>query len=303
MSRVCQFVFCVATTALLFSAAAQPPLAPNGKPVSDTAKLLPPLFPPTAPSPVAFFRQLLVMSPVERNAALANRPPETCERIKAKIREYLALDADERELRLRATELRWYLAPLFRLPPADREIRVAQVPEDLRGIVQSRLAQWEALTPELQQEFLDNDKTLHYFARVETTNAIAASPEQQKISEQFNQFFELTPEEKLQTLNTLSEAERAAMEKTLATFEKLPPQQRVQCTRNYAKFAGMSGPERAEFLKNAERWSQMSPKERQSWRNLVANVPMMPPMPQANVPANLIPHTTPKIPRTSIVTN
>ncbi len=305
MSRVRQLVFCAATAAMFFSAVAQIPPAPNGKPVTDTAKLIPPLFPPTAISPVAFFRQLLVMSPVERNTALTNRPPETCERIKAKVREYLALDADERELRLRATELRWYLAPLFRVPAADRAARVAQTPEELRGIVQSRLAQWDALTPALQQEFLDNDKTLHYFARVETTNAIAASPEQQKISEQFNQFFELTPEEKLQTLNTLSDAERAAMEKTLATFEKLPPQQRVQCTRNYAKFAGMSGPERTEFLKNAERWSQMSPKERQSWRDLVAHIPMMPPMPgvSAPLPPNLIPHTTPKIPRASIVTN
>lgn len=303
MSRVCQFVFCAVTAALLFSAAAQTPPAPNGKPVSDTAKLLPPPFPPTATSPVAFFRQLLVMSPMERNTALANRPPETCEHIKVKIREYLALDPNERELRLRATELRWYLAPLFRLPAADRAARVAQTPEELRGIVQSRLAQWDALTPKLQKEFLDNDKTLHYFARVEPTNSIAASPEQQKIAEQFNQFFELTPEEKSQTLNTLSDAERSAMEKTLATFEKLPPQQRVQCTRNYAKFAGMSGPERAEFLKNAEHWSQMSPKERQSWRDLVAHIPMMPPMPQATVPANLIPHITPKIPRASIVTN
>ena len=302
MSRVRQLVFCAATAGLLFSAAAQTPPAPNGQPVSNTAKLVPPPFPQPA-SPVAFFRQLLVMSPTERNNALASRPPESCDRIKAKIREYLALDPNERELRLRATELRWYLAPLFRLPPADREIRVAQVPENLRGIVQSRLAQWEALTPVLQQEFLDNDKTLHYFARVETTNAIAASPEQQKISEQFNQFFELTPEEKTQTLNTLSDAERTVMEQTLATFEKLPIKQRLQCTRNYAKFAGMSGTERAEFLKNAERWSQMSPKERQSWRDLVAHIPMMPPMPQANVPANLIPHTAQKIPRTSVVTN
>ena len=302
MSRVCQFVFCAATAALLFSAAAQAPLAPNGKPVSNMAKLVPPPFPQPA-SPVAFFRQLLVMSPTERNNALASRPPESCDRIKAKIREYLALDADERELRLRATELRWYLAPLFRLPPADREIRVAQVPEDLRGIVQSRLAQWEALTPELQKEFLESDKTLHYFARVEPTNSIAASPEQQKISEQFNQFFELTPEEKTQTLNTLSDAERAAMEQTLATFEKLPVKQRLQCTRNYAKFAGMSGPERAEFLKNAERWSQMSPKERQSWRDLVARVPMMPPLPQATVPANLIPHPTIRPVRAVVVTN
>ena len=120
--------------------------------------------------------------------------------------------------------------------------------------------------------------------------------------EQFNQFFELTPAEKSQTLNTLSDAERAAMAQTLAAFEKLPAKQRLQCTRNYAKFTGMSGPERAEFLKNAERWSQMSPKERQSWRDLVAHVPMMPPMPPANVPADLMPHPTPK-PTRAVVTN
>ena len=301
MNRFRQFVFAFATTALVFSASAQtPPPAPNNFPALTN---LLPLAPPAPTSPVAFFRQLLTLSPTERNTALTNRPPESRDRIKAKIREYLALDADERELRLRATELRWYLAPLFRMPVASRETRVAQVPEDLRAIIQSRLAQWDALTPELQQEFLNNDKTLHYLARVETTNTVATSPELQKISEQFNQFFELTPEEKSQTLNTLSDAERAAMEQTLVTFEKLPAKQRLQCTRNYAKFTGMSGPERAEFLKNAERWSQMSPKERQSWRDLVAHVPMMPPMPPANVPADLIPHPTPKPTRAVVVTN
>ena len=302
MSRFRQLVFGLTTAVFAVSSDAQPAAPMPPKNYSTPANLLPPA-PPAAASPVAFFRQLLVMSPPERNAALASRPPESCDRIKAKIREYLALDPNERELRLRATELRWYLAPLFRVTPADRAARVALVPEDLRGIVQSRLAQWDALPPELQQEFLDNDKTLHYFARVEPTNAVAASPEQQKNSEQFNLFFELTPAEKNQTLNTLSDAERTVMEQTLATFEKLPVKQRLQCMRNYAKFAGMSGPERTEFLKNAERWSQMSPKERQSWRDLVARVPMMPPLPQATVPANLIPHPAPKIPRTSVVTN
>ena len=302
MNRFRQLVLVFAATVLAFSSPAQTPALATPKKNSTPTNLLP-MSPPAPAPPVTFFRQLLAMSPTERNAALTNRPPETRERIKAKIREYLALDADQRELRLRATELRWYLAPLFRLPPATREALGAQVPEDLRAIVKTRLAQWDALTPELQQEFLDNDKTLHYFARVETTNAVAASPEQQKISAQFNQFFELTPEEKLQTLNTLSDAERAAMTQTLTTFEKLPAQQRLQCTRNYAKFAGMSGAERTEFLKNAERWSQMSPKERQSWRDLVAHVPMMPPMPPANVPADLIPHPTPKPTRAVVVTN
>ena len=69
-------------------------------------------------SPVDFFRQLLAMSPDQRAAALTNRSPEIRARILAKVDEYEALDPDDRELRLRATDLRWWLTPLLRLPPA-----------------------------------------------------------------------------------------------------------------------------------------------------------------------------------------
>ena len=236
--------------------------------------------PPAPQSPVKFFRELLTLSPAECINALTNRSPEARARIMAKVQEYRKLDPNERELRLRATELRWYLTPLFRSPPAERGPRLAQVPEEMRGLVESRLTQWDLLPPPLQKEFLDNDRALHYFAQVAVTNNAAANPEAQKIAGQFNQFFELTGAEKQQALGTLSDSERAAMEKTLQTFDQLPPQQRLLCVHNYAKFAGMSGPERREFIQNAERWSQMSPAERKSWRDLVANVPLWPPLPK-----------------------
>ncbi|MDR3459162.1 MAG: DUF3106 domain-containing protein [Verrucomicrobiae bacterium] len=272
MSWLRTVIFCLAAGMAVFTASAQ----------TRPALPMPPsvlLMPPVPQPPVVLFRELLMLSPMERYNALTNRTPEARARIMAKVQEYLKLDPNERELRLRATELRWYLTPLFRTAPADRAGRLAQMPEEVRGLAESRLAQWDLLPPALQQEFLDNDRALHYFAHVEATNGAAASPEAQKISEQFNQFFELTDAEKQQALGTLSESERAAMEKTLQSFGKLPPQQRLLCVRNYAKFAGMSGPERAEFLKNAEHWSQMSPKERQSWRDLVAHVPQWPPLP------------------------
>jgi hypothetical protein len=298
MSRLHQFIFaCVA--AVTFQLSAQtPPIFPGQ---TDTNLVPPPI--PKLPSPVNFFRQLLAMSPVERLAALTNRPPEARAKILAKVREYQALSPDERELRLRATELRWYLTPLLRVPATERAARLANVPEELRELVQSRLQQWDILPPPLQKECLASDQALHYFARVETTNQPATTPAQEKIGKQFNQFFEFTPAEKQQTLKTLSAAERAQMEKTLQTFDKLPPKQRLTCLRNYAKFAGMSATERAEFLKNAESWSKMSPAERQTWRDLVARVPQWPPMPPATVPPNLIPHVSPKIPRTSVATN
>jgi hypothetical protein len=266
--------------------------------------ILPPL-PPQVQPPVAFFRKLLAMTPAEQENYLTNRPPEIRSRILAKVREYQALDPNEREMRLRATELRWYLLPLLRTPPADRATRLAAVPDDLRDLIKARLGQWDILPPPLQQEFLANERALRYFTRVDATNGPslpgvggepappdsdlarwnALSDEQrQRITDRFKQFFELAPVEKQKTLGTLSPLERQQMEKTLQSFDQLPPLQRFECVRAFAKFAGMSPPERAEFLKNAERWSQMSPQERQTWRDLVANVPKWPPMPPVPLP-------------------
>jgi hypothetical protein len=247
-------------------------------------------------SPVDFFRQLLALPPEAQEKALASRPPAARERIIAKLAEYESLDPDERELRLRATELHWWLMPMLRAPAAERAARLAQVPANLRELVESRLMQWSILPPPLQDEILSNETALHYFALVETTNQPAATAQQQRIAGQFSQFFELTPAEKEQTLNTLSEAERAQMQATLKSFEKLPPQQRLTCVRNYAKFAGMGTAERAEFLKNAESWSKMSPSERQAWRDLVQTVPIWPPLPPGFDPPNPVPPAAPPLP-------
>jgi hypothetical protein len=293
-------------------------LFPPAKSFTLPASITPPL--PQAQSPVFFFRQLLAMTPKERENYLTNRPPEIRDRIMDKVREYLALGPDERELRLNATELRWYLLPLLRESPTNRSARLAQVPDNLRDLVASRLEQWDALTPESRQEFLDNEQTLHYFSHVDPANMAApgqppapgnnaqarwnALPEdeRQKITAQFNRFFDLTPDEKRKTLNTLSDAERVQMEKTLQSFDKLPPAQRLQCIRAFTQFAGMSLAERAEFLKNAERWSQLPPKERQAWRDLVAQVPLWPPLPRPPIMPPLPPHLTPHS-RPTVATN
>src|SRR4051812_21202999 len=77
------------------------------------AETLPPPLPPPPPlkSPVDLFRELLGLSLTERRQFLSNRAPIIQKRLLAKVREYESLKPDERELRLRATELRWYLLP------------------------------------------------------------------------------------------------------------------------------------------------------------------------------------------------
>ncbi|MGB7767790.1 MAG: DUF3106 domain-containing protein [Verrucomicrobiia bacterium] len=302
-------VFCVAGQWLISPgfAGTVPGVPPPVKLLSAPTNGLPML--PRPRSPVALFRQLLAMTPEERETFLTNRPPEIRERILAKVNEYEALDPNERELRLRATELRWYLLPLMRDSPGDRVGQLAQIPPDIRDLVSSRLDQWIILPPQLQQEFLENERALRYFAHVDVTNSLTlqkiAPPgsemarwyaltedERKSISANVNQFFELTADEKQAALNTLSDAERKQMEKTLRSFDKLPPDQRDECIHAFAKFAGMSAIEKQEFLKNALRWSQMSPADRQAWRDLVQNVPEWPPLP----PGFIAPPPPPPLP-------
>lgn len=264
------------------------------------------------------------MPPDERENFITNKPAEVRQRILAKVAEYEALGPDERELRLRATELRWYLLPLMREAPTNRDARLAQVPADMRGLVKSRLDQWIILPPPLQEEFLDDERAMRYFSHVESTNGPPpdygwhhgqsnldtarwnAMPEEErgKITARVNQFFELTPVEKEETLNTLSDAERRQMQKTLESFDKLPPLQRTECIHAFAKFAGMGAAQQREFLKNAESWSKMSPADRQAWRDLVTHVPEWPPLPpDFNAPPAPAMPPMPQVMRPVVATN
>src|SRR5580765_1504233 len=132
---------------------------------------VPPL--PMLASPVSFFRQLLVISPEERALRLADRTPENRQRLVEKIREYRALGADECELRLQATELRWYLMQLLRLPATNRAELLVSVPAALLPLVSSRLEQWDLLPPSWQSEVLTNDQAMRFVTRPGTAQPIS----------------------------------------------------------------------------------------------------------------------------------
>jgi hypothetical protein len=278
--------------------------------------------PVAAQSPVAIFRELLAMSPTERNAMIAIRPPDSQKRILEKLEEYEILPGELRELRLRETELRWYLRPLMDEPRANRAARLALIPEEQRALVEERLQMWDLLPPPLQEEWKNDEMIANYFSqsqwmtpkereellaqitperRVELQKGLdqwsnMSEAQRQKTLAGFNKIFELTPEEKQKALNTVSDEERQQMEQTLASYAKLSPQQRMQCARSFEKFAGMSVAERQQFLKNAERWREMTPEERQKWRDLVSVAPILPSsggIPSGKLPVRMLRIGTP----------
>jgi hypothetical protein len=254
-------------------------------------------------SPITFFRQLLVMDDNERTRVLTGRSESQRKLILAKVDEYEALTPEERELRLRVLELRYYLQPLMQSARTNRTIRLQSLPPDIRKLVDERLTQWDLLPPGLQQEVLEGETTRNYFIRLEASSpaqreiilrSLPAS-RRQELEEGFarwqiltpdqknqtykrlNRFFELTDEEQEKTLRTLSEPERKQMQKVLIQFENLPVENRRYCLQAFYKFASLSPVEKELFLKSAERWQAMSPSERQAWRDLVTKLPPLPP--------------------------
>ena len=276
------------------------------EPMADAdLEAAPPELPSPIKSPVDVFRELLAMDADQRDDFLADRPPEDQKRILAKIREYESLKPDQRELRLRVTELRWYLLPLMSAPRAKRQAQLGLIPALDRKLVEDRLIVWDILPPELKKELLENEATIRYFTELASSTEeqkrkileglsparrakleegitqwqSLAKSQRQKIAARFNQFFDLTSEEKQKALNTLSWPERRQLDRTLQIFGHLSATQRAECIRSFEKFASLSLEERQQFLKNAERWKLMTPDQRQAWRDVVTKLSSQPPMP------------------------
>ncbi len=284
-------------------------------------------FPPLPKPQVTYFRELLALSPSELDRALASIAEPARTRLQAKLQEYAVLAPDEREARLRAIELRWYLVPLMRTLPSSRVAQLALVPDEYRTMVEERLKLWDLLKPEIQKQIQESEWTIRYFLQLQSTSEfqkasapndltlpqrakleqqlaswLALPPDtRQRMCERFQQFFELSPREKEKILGALPDAERGGMDKTLQAFEKLPPDQRSLCVSSFRKFANMTPEERAQFLKKAERWKETPPDDRQTWRMLVTKLPPLPPaFGQPPLPGIQKPNsrtTTPLLPR------
>jgi Spy/CpxP family protein refolding chaperone len=262
---------------------------------------IPPAPPSLQTSPVQFFRKLLAMDEPQREAALTNRSPAQRKILIQKLHEYDLLPPEAREIRLRQTELRWYVQTLIKIPSSDRATRLDQVPETDRPLIVERLRQWDELPADVQKQFLDNQEAVSAYLERKTSPVSTPLPaptarqiqldremkhlenlpqdQRQKMCDLFQKFFDLDPRQKQKTLGVLTESERLQIEHNVSSYTHLPPDQRTQRISSFKRLVTMAPEDRETFLKNAAQWQRLSPKERELWRHLVSKLPPMPPTP------------------------
>ena len=267
----------------------------------------PPL-PPVVRSPVDQFRELMSAAPARRAELLAGKSPTARALIEAKLKEFEALGG-EVEIRLRLAQLQFYLSPLLRATPDQREALLQRAPAEDRDMLTERLKAWDALSADFRREVLESERSLQYFVRQESADtrqlesALDRTPapshpeiqaqfarwralsaeERGRKTAQFQRFFGLSESERLKTLGRLPDTERQQMERSLSRFAALPPEQREQCLRAFRRLSELSDPDREEFLSNAAKWQAMSVAERAAWRKMVQRV-SGPPIPPIRLP-------------------
>ncbi len=287
--------------ASLPSFAAQSPALPGSATATTPSRPVPAL--PGTKTPADTFRELLALSPADRAPALADRTEHQRKYLETRLREYDALPPVQRQARLRQLDLTYHLDVLMKLTPDKRTARLADVPPDLRPIVDERLRQWDQLPGHVQQEVLEHETTANYFLRVRSGevngskvptpppgDAAPPSDRSHKSPPALSQFFDLPAKEQQRTLEVLPAAEREQMENALKAFASLPREQRQICINSFEKLNQMTPSQRDEFLKSAARWKAMSPAERETWRALVD---MLPPQPAVQLPPPLPPGAEP----------
>jgi len=292
---------------------------------STGAPALPPSPPPlpTAASPVEAFRRLLALPEAEQARSLASKDERRRLYLRDCLREFGQLGPPEREVRLRLLELQWQLIRLITLPPTNRVEQLRAVPEPLRALVEERLAYWDGLAPEHQQELLANATALQPFPWFRTRPEAERGPpvpdglppeqrksletesnrwrdlpegQRRRIAANMERLFSLSDRSKAHRLRELSDAERLQVARLLTNFAGLSPEERALCLESFGRFANMSDAERRHFLKNAARWKAMSAQEQASWRALMANLPPVPPGFDTSVP---VPPPVPRLPKSS----
>src|SRR5207248_2618995 len=108
--------------------------------------------------------------------------------------------------------------------------------------------------------------------------------ERQRVSRQFNRFFELSGKERTQTLNEVAPNDRQWVGQMMAGLERLPEDERRRCLISMDQFATMTPTEREQFLRNAAQWETLSPEMRRTIRRVIAQLAPPPPLPPGFAP-------------------
>ena len=239
------------------------------------------------------FQRLLSMNTEEREKSLATKSDKERSFLRRELKKYDEMPPEERETALQGLRMWYYIRELVKHPVEARKDASNVIPEEERKLVEVRLLRWDRLPADLQQDILENERTIRWvlpmdgLSEQDQKEAVRKLPpsfrnnwdeklqdwhaipteRRQEIYRHFQRFSALSSKEREKVLETLSQNERLQAEKSLLVvqeLEKLSPEERAACLESFQNFIETPPKSDQLYLKLnvIQRWNDLSVKER-----------------------------------------
>jgi hypothetical protein len=226
---------------------------------------------PVLQPPLKLFRDLLAMTPAQRQQHLAQWTPEKRARVLAKLREYEAMTPAAREESLKTTELHWYLQHFLSNDSTNNNIQLSQVPEPYRQMVSDRLNVWKILPPQIQQDVMEHEAARDTFSeRLAVWKILPPQLQQEILAHENTRDFFLLGNRVSASAEVPPQIIPPPLKQELIRLDSLQPGQREQAYANFENFFALTASEKKDVLVS------LSAAERRQFAKTVADLEQLP---------------------------
>lgn len=237
-------------------------------------------------SPVANFRTLLTMDPLQRQQIVNRQDPNTQQIIRQKLDEYASLSPSEMEFRLLTTEIHFYLEPLLADHAHYLDISEVEIPANIQPHLAMAVDFWNKLPASQKDLLLSQKKAVAYLITLaHSSQRIAAvTPDTSTDWHSIHNFLELPLERQLNFLQDNNLNSSPVISDLLKKIEGLGPVEKTQCIHALVCYLSFPETMRERFANGLSLWKALEPGDRAVWREIARKYPKIEPISRASAP-------------------
>lgn len=232
-------------------------------------------------SPISKFRTLLEWTPEERTQFVKKQPANVRQILERKILEYESLSDSQREFRLIATELHFYLEPLL-IDNRDIDISTVQdIPDHLRKYIDQSVAFWNRIKPAHRDLLLAKKEAVSYLISISSRlyDLEKLMPKPAPEWDNLYHFLQLPHKKQLSFMRASGIQPSPEMSNLLKAFQGLEVEEKRNCAHAFVCYLSFPDQLKTRFVDGLAQWSEKKPSERSIWREIAGKYPKIRPVP------------------------
>lgn len=234
----------------------------------------------TKKSPVAQFRDLLSYSEDQQRAFVIKQAPEIQSILSSKLDEYRNLPSAQREFKLVATELHFYLDPVLKSHENIDRTLFSQAPSHVQHYLNMAVEFWNGLSIPHRDLLLSKKAAVSYLISLSYKSGESQSYDPSKSEWDGLYSFLLMPSDQQKAfLDSVDVNPSGTINKILTAFENLDEEERKRCAHAFVCYLSFPPQLKKQLNDGLHSWAEKPPIERSLWREIAEKYPKITPIP------------------------